>query len=89
VVWSAGGVLHTPPLETGILAGTTVARLFARAAEAGRPTAVTAGTVADLHAADAVWLLSGVRGAATVHTLDGTPRGDSGLSDGVRALLAR
>jgi 4-amino-4-deoxychorismate lyase len=89
VVWSAGGTLHTPPLETGILAGTTSARLFARAEETGRPTAFTAGTVADLHAADAVWLLSGVRGAATVHTIDGVARGDAGLSEGVRALLAR
>jgi 4-amino-4-deoxychorismate lyase len=89
VVWSAGGTLHTPPLETGILAGTTSARLFARAAEAGRTTSFTVGTVADLHAADAVWLLSGVRGAATVHTIDGIARGDSGLSEGVRALLAR
>lgn len=89
VVWSSGGVLHTPPLDTGILAGTTSARLFARAAEAGRPASFTVGTVADLHAADAVWLLSGVRGAATVHTIDGVARGDNGLSDGVRALLAR
>ncbi|HEV7211938.1 MAG TPA: aminotransferase class IV [Blastococcus sp.] len=88
VVWAAGGVLHTPPLETGILAGTTSARLFARAAEAGRPTSFTAGTVADLHDADAVWLLSGVRGAAVVHTVDGVARGDSALSEGVRALLA-
>jgi 4-amino-4-deoxychorismate lyase len=88
VVWSAGGTLHTPPLETGILAGTTSARLFAHAAEAGRPTSFTAGTVADLHAADGVWLLSGVRGAATVHTIDGVARGDAGLSEGVRALLA-
>jgi 4-amino-4-deoxychorismate lyase len=88
VVWSADGVLHTPPLETGILAGTTSARLFARAGAAGRPTSFTAGTVDDLHAADAVWLLSGVRGVATVHTLDGVPRGDAGLSAGVRALLA-
>ena len=45
VVWSTDGVLHTPPPETGILPGTTMARLFARAAEAGRPTAVTPGTV--------------------------------------------
>jgi 4-amino-4-deoxychorismate lyase len=36
-----------------------------------------------------VWLLSGVRGAATVHTLDGVARGDSGLSGRVRELLAR
>ena len=89
VVWSADGVLHTPPPETGILPGTTMARLFARAAEAGRPTAVTPGTVEDLHAADAVWLVSGVRSAATVHTIDGMARGDAGLSAGVRELLAR
>jgi 4-amino-4-deoxychorismate lyase len=89
LVWSAGGILHTPPLETGILAGTTSARLFSRAADAGRPTSFTSGTVADLHAADAVWLLSGVRGAATVHTIDGVARGDAGLSEGLRALLAR
>jgi 4-amino-4-deoxychorismate lyase len=88
VVWSAGDVLHTPPLDTGILAGTTVARLFARAAAAGRNTAVTPGTVEDLHAADAVWLVSGVRSAARVHTLDGVRRGDAGLSAGVEELLA-
>jgi 4-amino-4-deoxychorismate lyase len=81
-------VLHTPPLETGILPGTTMARLFARAAEAGRPTVVRPGTVEDLHAADGVWLVSGVRGAATVHTLDGVGRGDGGLSAAVRDLLA-
>ncbi len=89
VVWASGGTLHTPPLETGILAGTTMARLFDRADADGWPTAVTSGTVADLHAADAVWLLSGVRGAATVHTLDGVARGDGGLSARVRGLLAR
>ena len=89
VVWAAGGTLHTPPLETGILAGTTMARLFARAADDGWPAAATPGTVADLHAADAVWLLSGVRGAATVRSLDGVPRGDDGLSQRVRELLAR
>jgi 4-amino-4-deoxychorismate lyase len=89
VVWAAGGCLHTPPLDTGILPGTTMARLFARAAEAGWTTATTPGTVDDLHAADAVWLVSGIRGAATVHTLDGVPRGDAGLTARVRELLAR
>jgi 4-amino-4-deoxychorismate lyase len=89
VVWAADGVLRTPPLDTGILAGTTMARLFARAAESGWPTEVVAGTVDDLHAADAMWLVSGVRGAATVHTLDGVRRGDAGLSARVRELLGR
>jgi 4-amino-4-deoxychorismate lyase len=89
VVWAAGGTLHTPPPETGILLGTTMERLFTRAADDGWPTAVIPGTVADLHAADAVWLLSGVRGAATVHTLDGVRRGDAALSSRVRDLLTR
>lgn len=89
VVWAAGGTLHTPPVETGILPGTTQARLFARAEADGWPTAVTPGTVEDLHAADAVWLLSGVRGAAPVHTLDGRARSDGGLTARVRELLGR
>jgi 4-amino-4-deoxychorismate lyase len=89
VVWAAGGVLRTPPLDTGILAGTTMTRLFARAAEDGWPTAVEPGTVEDLRAADAVWLVSGIRGPAVVHTLDGVARGDAGLTARVRELLAR
>ncbi len=89
VVWAAGGTLHTPPLDTGILAGTTSARLFDRAQDAGWATATTPGTMADLHAADAVWLVSGIRGPAAVHTLDGVPRGDAGLTERIRELLAR
>jgi 4-amino-4-deoxychorismate lyase len=89
VVWAAGGVLHTPPLDTGILAGTTQARLFAAAEADGWPTAITPGTVADLHAADAVWLLSGIRGAAPVTSLDGAARGDAGLTARVQELLTR
>jgi 4-amino-4-deoxychorismate lyase len=89
VVWAAGGRLHTPPTDTGILAGTTQARLFARAEADGWPTAVTPGTVADLRTADAVWLLSGIRGAAPVTRLDGVDRGDGGLTRRVQELLSR
>ena len=89
VVWASGGTLHTPPLETGILPGTTVARLFEQAEKDGWPTAHSPGTVDDLHAADSVWLLSGIRGAALVHTLDGVRRGDAGLSTRIGELLAR
>jgi 4-amino-4-deoxychorismate lyase len=35
-----------------------------------------------------VWLVSGIRGPATVHTLDGVRRDDAGLSAKVRDLLA-
>jgi 4-amino-4-deoxychorismate lyase len=89
VVWAAEGQLRTPPVSTGILAGTTAARLLERAAADGWPTATATGTVADLHAADAVWLLSGIRGAAVVRRLDGRDRGDAGLTARVRELLAR
>lgn len=89
VAWAAGGMLHTPPVETGILPGTTVARLFERAETTGWPTSRTRGTVEDLHAADAVWLLSGVRGAAPVHTVDGVRRGDAGLTARIHELLGR
>jgi len=89
VVWAAGGALHTPPVETGILPGTTQARLFARAADDGWATAVTPGTVADLQGADAIWLLSGIRRAAPVTRLDGVDRGDAGLTHRVQELLSR
>jgi 4-amino-4-deoxychorismate lyase len=89
VVWAAEGRLHTPPLESGILEGTTTTRLFARARETGWPTAVVHGTVDDLHAADAVWLVSGIRGPATVRSLDGKRRDDAGLTTRIRELLAR
>jgi len=72
VVWLSGGVLHTPPpVPLGLLAGVTVRHLFAAAADHGFGTEIRRGTVDDLHAADGVWLLSSVRVAAAVTTLDG------------------
>jgi 4-amino-4-deoxychorismate lyase len=74
VVWLAGGVLRTPPPgPLGILDGVTVRHLFRAAAATGFGTEVQRGTVADLHAADGVWLLSSVRIAAAVVALDGKP----------------
>lgn len=87
VVWAAGHTLHTPPLDTGILAGTTQADLFEHAEHAGWGTAVVTTTVADLGTADAVWLLSSVRGAAAITSLDGVARGDAGLTPTVHELL--
>jgi 4-amino-4-deoxychorismate lyase len=74
VVWLAGGVLRTPPPgPLGLLDGVTVGHLFTHAGEHGFGTEVSRGTVADLHAADGVWLLSSVRVAAAVTSLDGKP----------------
>jgi 4-amino-4-deoxychorismate lyase len=75
VVWSVGRTLHTTPPElTGILAGTTQQLLYAAAAEHGWRTEYTLGSVADLHAADVVWLVSSTRGPVGVVELDGKSR---------------
>jgi 4-amino-4-deoxychorismate lyase len=74
IVWLAGGVLRTPPPQPlGLLDGVTVRHLFAGAGDAGFGTEIQRGTVQDLYEADGVWLLSGVRVAAAVNTLDGRP----------------
>lgn len=88
VVWLSGGTLHTTPQgPSGILGGTTQALLFERAADTGRPVATMPTTVADLHAADSVWLIGSVRGPVDVVRLDGTPRGrDAARTAEIRAL---
>ena len=75
LVWTVGEAMRTtPPGPTGILASTTQERLFARAAENGWRPSYAEGTVADLDAADAVFLVSTVRGPVDVVELDGRPR---------------
>lgn len=72
VVWLADGVLRTPPVvPLGLLDSITTRRLFTGAAAHGFGTAVQRGTVDDLHGADGVWLVSSIRLAAAVTTLDG------------------
>jgi 4-amino-4-deoxychorismate lyase len=72
VVWLSGGVLRTPPpAPLGILDGVTVRRLFA--AGHGLGTEIQRATVEDLRAADGVWLVSSIRLAAAVTSLDGKP----------------
>ena len=67
VVIAMGETLLSPPPTPQILAGTTVAALFDIAPHCSwRPL-----TVADLVAAQGVWLLSSVTLAARVHTLNG------------------
>ena len=75
VVWATGRTLHTTPtVGTGILAGTTQRGLFERAAAAGWTVAETLAPLADLHAADVVWLVGSVRGPVDVVSLDGVTR---------------
>ncbi len=89
VVWADGDVLRTTTLEgTGILAGTTQALLFERAGEAGWSVEWTRGSVGDLHEADAVWLVSSVRGPVDVVDIDGHPRPRAADLDGRIRTLA-
>lgn len=67
VVIAQSEILLSPPPTLPILAGTTVGALF----EIAPRSAYRALTVADLLAAEGVWLLSSVTLGARVHTLDG------------------
>lgn len=81
VVIADGRTLRTPPVTAGILPGTTQRQLFDGAEAAGWATKSEPLRLADLHAADGVWLVSSVRQLARVHTLDG--RRLAGDADGV------
>jgi 4-amino-4-deoxychorismate lyase len=75
VVWAVGHTLHTTPLgATGILAGTTQQLLFDQAEEAGWATDHTLVRLDALRAADAIWLISSVRGPVEIVELDGARR---------------
>jgi 4-amino-4-deoxychorismate lyase len=88
VVWSVGRTLHSPPPgANGILGGTTQQLLFSRADAAGWGTESTSAAVADLHAADVLWLIGSVRGPVDVISLDGKDRGrDELLNAEIRRL---
>jgi 4-amino-4-deoxychorismate lyase len=77
VVVADGRTLRTPPAQLGILPGTTQAALFRAAQKAGWSVKVEPLTVADLHSADTVALVSSVRKITRVHTLDGKVLPDS------------
>jgi 4-amino-4-deoxychorismate lyase len=79
-----GGELVSPPDSVGILPGTTLAAVLAL----GRvPAARRRVTVAELHAADEVMLLSSVRGVAPVTALDGRELGIGPVTADLRAAF--
>lgn len=79
VVLLLDGVLLTPPVSTGVLAGTTVA-----AVSGLRPVTSAPVTAADLARADEVMLLSSVRGVAPVIAVDGRELGIGPVARGLR-----
>jgi 4-amino-4-deoxychorismate lyase len=75
VVWVEGDTIRTidDTEANGILHSVTVETLWEKAPKGGWQLVKGSGTVADLHAADAVMLISSVVGPLRVRTLDETP----------------
>lgn len=75
VVWANGRSLRTTPTgATGILPGTTQQLLFDEAATRGWDVGEELVPLAELRAADAIWITSSVRGPVEVVALDGQAR---------------
>lgn len=88
VVVAHGRLLRTPPVEAGVLPGTTQGALFRAAPGAGWTVRVEPLAVADLRSADGLWLASSVRLLTRVHTLDGVPLApERGLTGELTGLL--
>ncbi|HTT93219.1 MAG TPA: aminotransferase class IV [Solirubrobacterales bacterium] len=69
------GALATPPVDGRILPGTARAATLALAAELGVPATERPLRLADLQAADDLFLTSSLRGIRPVRSLDGVPLG--------------
>ena len=79
--------LLTPPPWYPILRGTTQQALFEVARDKGYDCDYRALRLADLLAAQGVWLVSSITLAARVHTLDGFALGPARSADDVAALV--
>lgn len=71
IVATGGSLATTPVGATGILDSVTVRLVRAGALRAGIPFADRLITPAEIHAADAAWLASSVRGVRPIASLDG------------------
>ena len=88
VWWRRGGVLRTPGLETGILAGVTRAHLLRLAPSAGFRVEEGAWPLDEVTGADEVILSSSVREVVGVIDVDGRTIGDGRPGGGAQALQA-
>jgi 4-amino-4-deoxychorismate lyase len=85
---ASGDRMVTPRTDLGILAGTTQADIFRFAEQRGYTTSYELLTPQDLAEADAAWLVSSVRHAAPIRSVDGVERRvDAELSDAINAFL--
>lgn len=70
IFWVKDGVLHTPALSVGALAGTTRARILSLAEELGVPLVEGVSELAQVGDADEIFLTSAGLGVAIVTTFD-------------------
>ena len=87
VLIARGRTLITPPVEHGILPGTTQQALFEVAGAHRFRCEMAALRPVDLIAADGIWLLSSVTLAARVHTLDGLALPVPAIADELSELV--
>jgi 4-amino-4-deoxychorismate lyase len=88
LVLLTGERFTTPRTDLGILEGTTQHDVFEWAESEGYRTSYELLTPADLAAADAAWLVSSVRHAAAVRSVDGVERPvDRAMSDRINEHL--
>lgn len=88
LVLVTGDRMTTPRTDLGILEGTTQHDIFTWAETQGFETSYELLTPEDLAAADAAWLVSSVRHAAIVRSVDGVERRvDRALSDRINEHL--
>ena len=89
VVVERGGVLVTPPLASGCLAGITRELLLEWAAQEGLPVIEDVVTMAELVAAPEVLLTSSTRDVQHVTDLDGRPVDGTSLGKAASELFGR
>ncbi|GAA2550521.1 aminodeoxychorismate lyase [Winogradskya consettensis] len=88
LVWLSGDTLCTVPAEpTGILPGTTAAKLLSSVVALGLRTEERMISVDELAEADAIWLVSSLRGLAEARTLNGSARAASPWTPRLLGLL--
>ncbi|GAC1327904.1 MAG: aminodeoxychorismate lyase [Mycobacteriales bacterium] len=88
VAWVSGGELVTPPVELGILPGTTLDVVLGLCrVRCQVPYQVRRGSAAELAGADEVMLMSSVRGVAPVVALDGRELGIGSVTASLRAAF--
>jgi 4-amino-4-deoxychorismate lyase len=87
VIAPEAGVFLTPPASMPILPGTTQRAVFDAASGRGWRCANRPLRVADLLAAQGIWLLSSITLAARVHTVDGARVRPSPMADEFASLV--